>query len=45
MNEELWAKLFDQIQTDLSDNDFTALHELLCSLPDNVLSNYVEDNK
>jgi hypothetical protein len=45
MNEELWAKLFDQIQTDLSDSDCTALYELLCLLPDDALNNYVAENE
>jgi hypothetical protein len=43
MNEELWAKLFDQIQTDLAENDHTAIYELLCLLPDDALNNYVAE--
>ena len=43
MNGELWAKLFDQIQTDLSDGDYAALYELLCLLPDDALNNYVAE--
>ena len=43
MNEELWSKLFDQIQTDLSDGDCTALYELLCLLPEDALNNYLTE--
>lgn len=45
MNEELWAKLIDQIQTDLSDSDCTALYELLCFVPDDALEKYLPENE
>ncbi len=45
MNEELWEKVFDQIQTDVSDSDCAALYELLCLLPDDALNNYVAELK
>ena len=45
MNEVLWEKLLDQIQTDLTDSDHRDLYDLLCSLPDDALNNYLAEDE
>lgn len=41
--EQLLDRVFDQLQEDMRNGDFTAVEELLSNLPDDVLKAYLPE--
>lgn len=41
--EQLLDRVFDQVQEDMRNGDFTAIEELLSNLPDDVLIAYLPE--
>lgn len=41
--EQLLDRVFDQVQEDMRNGDFTAIEELLSNLPDDVLQAYLPE--
>ncbi len=43
LHENEWDAVFDQIRKDVSDRDFTAIHEILEKVPPQRLRTYIEE--
>jgi hypothetical protein len=44
MSEELWERLFEELQYDIECKDYTAIYELLDQLPLNTILKYLAED-
>jgi hypothetical protein len=41
--DELLSKVFDQLEDDIKNRDYTAIEEMLSRVPDNILTAYLPE--